>query len=64
MINPNKTEKTVHVRSASLFSVIYPSIFDSELEKIAQAKHTGKEKTNLSLKEMYLLHYHIQYYFT
>ena len=44
MINPNKTETTMHVRSESLFSVIYPSIFDSELEKIAQAKHTGKKR--------------------
>ena len=56
MINPNKTEKTICVSSANLFTVIYPSIFVNELEKIAQAKPSGKEKTNLSLKEMYLLH--------
>ena len=57
-------EKTIQVSSVNVLSVINLSIFVNELEKIAQGKYNGKEKTDLSLKEMYLLHYHIQYYFT
>ena len=34
MINPSKMEKTIHVSSVNLLSVIYLSIFVNELENI------------------------------